>query len=78
MGDLVLSLQLARSEVWPSTIPTLPFGAASAWLKELEQAQDDAFVLIRATLDKVKERIEGMDPEELVGGADTGGAADAG
>ena len=33
--------------------------------EELEQAQDDAFVLIRATLDKVKERIEGMDPEEL-------------
>ena len=36
--------------------------------KELEQAQDDAFVLIRATLDKVKERIEGMDPEELSAG----------
>ena len=36
--------------------------------EELEQAQDDAFVLIRATLDKVKERIEGMDPEELSAG----------
>ena len=36
--------------------------------KKLEQAQDEAFVLIRATLDKVKERIEGMDPEELSAG----------
>ena len=36
--------------------------------KEVERAQDDAFVLIRATLDKVKERIEGMDPEELAAG----------
>ena len=37
--------------------------------KELEQAQDDAALsLIRATLDKVKERIEGMDPEELSAG----------
>ena len=36
--------------------------------QELEQAQDDAFVTIRATLDKVKERIEGMDPEELAAG----------
>ena len=36
--------------------------------KELDQAQDDAVVLIRATLDKVKERIEGMDPEELAAG----------
>ena len=36
--------------------------------KELEQAQDDAAVTIRATLDKVKERIEGMDPEELSAG----------
>ena len=45
--------------------------------KEVERAQDDAVVLIRAALDKVKERIEGMDPEELGGGPDTGGAADA-
>ena len=36
--------------------------------KELERAQDDAVVLIRAALDKVKERIEGMDPEELAAG----------
>ena len=36
--------------------------------KEVERAQDDAVVLIRATLDKVKERIEGMDPEELAAG----------
>ena len=36
--------------------------------QELEQAQDDAAVTIRATLDKVKERIEGMDPEELAAG----------
>ena len=36
--------------------------------KKLEQAQDEAFVLIRAALDKVKERIEGMDPEELSAG----------
>ena len=36
--------------------------------KEVERAQDDAVVLIRATLDKVKERIEGMDPEELSAG----------
>ena len=37
--------------------------------KEVERAQDDAVVLIRAALDKVKERIEGMDPEELAAGA---------
>ena len=36
--------------------------------KEVERAQDDAAVTIRATLDKVKERIEGMDPEELSAG----------
>ena len=36
--------------------------------KEVERAQDDAVVLIRAALDKVKERIEGMDPEELAAG----------
>ena len=36
--------------------------------KELDRAQDDAAVTIRATLDKVKERIEGMDPEELSAG----------
>ena len=36
--------------------------------QELERAQDDAAVTIRATLDKVKERIEGMDPEELAAG----------
>ena len=36
--------------------------------KELERAQDDAVALIRAALDKVKERIEGMDPEELAAG----------
>ncbi len=33
--------------------------------KELERAQDDAVVLIRSALDKVRERIEGMDAEEL-------------
>ena len=33
--------------------------------QELERAQDDAVVLIKAALDKVKERIEGMDAEEL-------------
>ena len=36
--------------------------------KELERAQDDAVALIRAALDKVKERIEGMDPKELAAG----------
>ena len=36
--------------------------------QELEWAQDDAFVLIQATLAKVKERIEGVDPEELSAG----------
>ena len=36
--------------------------------KELERAQDDALILIKAVLDKVKERIEGMDPEELAAG----------
>ena len=36
--------------------------------KELDRAKDDAAVLIKATLDKVKERIEGMDPEELAAG----------
>ena len=36
--------------------------------KEVERAQDDAVVLIRAALDKVKERIEGMDPKELAAG----------
>ena len=36
--------------------------------KEVERAQDDAVVLIRAALDKVKERIEGMNPEELAAG----------
>ena len=36
--------------------------------KELERAQDDAVVLIRSALDKVRERIEGMDAEELAAG----------
>ena len=36
--------------------------------QKLERAQDDGFVLIRAALDVVKERIEGMDPEELAAG----------
>ena len=36
--------------------------------QELDQALDDAAVTIRATLDKVKERIEGMDAEELAAG----------
>ena len=36
--------------------------------KELERAQDDAAVLIRATLAKVAERIQGVDPEELTAG----------
>ena len=36
--------------------------------KEVERAQDDAVVLIRATLDKVAERIQGMDAEELAAG----------
>ena len=43
----------------------LAFRRRERMAKELEQAQDDAFVLIRATLAKVKERIEGVDPEEL-------------
>ena len=33
--------------------------------KELERAQDDALILIRAVLAKVAERIKGMDVEEL-------------
>ena len=36
--------------------------------KEIERTQDDAVVTIRATLDKVIERIEGMDAEELAAG----------
>jgi hypothetical protein len=36
--------------------------------KEMERAQDDAVVLIRSALDKVRERIEGMDAEELAAG----------
>ena len=36
--------------------------------QEIERTQDDAVVTIRATLDKVKERIEGMDAEELAAG----------
>ena len=36
--------------------------------QELDLAQDDAMVTIRAALDKVKERIEGMDAEELAAG----------
>ena len=36
--------------------------------KELERSQDDALILIRAALTKVKERIEGMDAEELAAG----------
>ena len=36
--------------------------------KEFERAQDDAAVLIRSTLAKVAERIQGMDPEELAAG----------
>ena len=36
--------------------------------KELDRAKDDAAVLIRATLAKVAERIQGMDAEELAAG----------
>ena len=36
--------------------------------KELERSQDDALILIRATLAKVAERIKGMDAEELAAG----------
>ena len=36
--------------------------------KEMDRAQDDAVVLIRAALAKVAERIQGMDPEELAAG----------
>ena len=36
--------------------------------QELDRALDDAAVTIRATMDKVKHRIEGMDPEELTAG----------
>ena len=36
--------------------------------KELDRAQDDAAVLIRAILAKVAERIQGMDAEELAAG----------
>ena len=36
--------------------------------KELDRAQDDAAVLIRATLAKVAERIQGMDVEDLAVG----------
>ena len=36
--------------------------------KELDRAKDDAAVLIRATLAKVAERIQGVDPEELAAG----------
>ena len=38
--------------------------------KELERAQDDAVVLIKAALDKVAERIEGMDAGELAAAPD--------
>ena len=36
--------------------------------KELERSQDDALILIRATLGKVAERIQGMDIEDLAVG----------
>ena len=36
--------------------------------KELERAQDEAVTLVRAALAKVKERVEGMEPEELAAG----------
>ena len=36
--------------------------------KELDRAQDDAAVLIRAALAKVAERIQGMNVEELAAG----------
>ena len=36
--------------------------------KELDRAKDDAAVLIRATLAKVAERIQGMDVEDLAVG----------
>ena len=38
--------------------------------QELERAQDDAVVLIKAALDKVAERIEGMDAGELAAAPD--------
>ena len=41
----------------------LAFRRRERMAKEVERAQDDAAVTIRATLDKVKERIEGMDPD---------------
>ena len=36
--------------------------------KELERAQDDGVMLIRADLAKVAERIQGLDPEDLTAG----------
>ena len=36
--------------------------------KELERSQDDALILIRATLAKVAERIKGMNADELAAG----------
>ena len=36
--------------------------------KELERAQDDGVLLVRATLAMVAKRLEGMDPEELAAG----------
>ena len=36
--------------------------------KELERAQDKALTLIRAGLEMVEKRLEGMDPEELAAG----------
>ena len=37
-------------------------------VRELDRAKDDAAVLVRATLLKVAERIQGMDPKELAAG----------
>ena len=36
--------------------------------KELERSQDKALTLIRAGLEMVEKRLEGMDPEELAAG----------
>ena len=36
--------------------------------KELERAQDDGVMLLRATLAKVAQRIEGLDAEEMAAG----------
>ena len=51
-----------------SMTPIWPPGAGSAWPRNWIRLWTMRRSLIRATLDKVKERIEGMDPEELAAG----------